>query len=149
MDISLNRLWYTARSCCGQLTCDGLELYSLELPVRDGLPGSAIPPGRFPIRLLSSPKFMHAGLTDKWIEQYSLLMPHIICPPRTEIMIHFGNEPENTHGCVLVGMSHEPDYIGESRKAFTALYEKIFTPANQGDCWIVIDGGVPTTLTQV
>lgn len=148
MDILLNRMWYTPRSCCGQLEVDDLTLFTLELPVRDGLPGSAIPPGRFPIRMLSSPKFMHAGLSDKWIEQFALLMPHIICPPRTEIMIHFGNEPENTHGCVLVGMTHEPDYIGDSRKAFAALYDKLFHPAMIGDCWIVIEGGIPTPLIQ-
>ena len=144
MELELSRLWYTQQSCCGQLDAPGLKLYTLELPVRDGLPGSAIPPGRYPIRLLSSPKFMQAGLKDKWIEQYSLLMPHVICPPRSQIMIHWGNDVENTTGCIIVGRTHEPDFVGESRYGFAELYYLIYKSAIAGDCFITIEGGIPT-----
>jgi len=144
MDLYLAREWLTPRSTTGILMVEGQVFYTLELPVRDGLPGSAIPPGRYPIRLLSSPRFMQVGLTDEWVREYAPLMPHIVdIPGRSLIMIHWGNEPDETDGCVLIGLSHEQDFVGSSRTAFAAFYALIQNSAAIDDLWINIKGGPP------
>ncbi len=143
MELLLRRLWLTQRSTCGQLEAESLKLFTLELPVRDGKPGSAIPPGRYPIRLLASPRFMQVGIRDEWVATYATRMPHIVdIPGRSLIMIHWGNFPEETEGCILVGMEHAPDAVVNSRQAFTMLYEKIAACQDE-DCWITIEGGAP------
>lgn len=94
---------------------------TLELPVRDGLHGSAIPEGRFEIHLFPSPKFMR--LSDPWVMRYAKLMPHLLeVPKRTDIMVHWGNNAEDIEGCVAVGMTASLNFIGESRLAFSRLY---------------------------
>ena len=143
MELLLRRLWLTTRSTCGQLEVESLKLFTLELPVRDGKPGSAIPPGRYPIHLRASPRFMQVGMHDEWVATYAPLMPHIDdIPGRSLIMIHWGNYPEETEGCILVGMEHAPDGLVNSRQAFTMLYEMI-AACTDGDCWITIEGGAP------
>jgi len=106
------------------MVADDLTLRTLELPVRDGLPGSAIPPGTYPVVLAPSPKF--EAVRDSWVQEYATTIPHIInIPMRTNILIHWGNYVADTDGCVLVGMVQEPDFIGRSRDAFTALHAKL------------------------
>lgn len=140
MNFTLQRLFYTDRSTCGELFAANSTqrlAYTLELPVKDGLPGSAIPPGTYPIELQPSPRFMASA--DPWVQQYAEKMPHITSiPGRSLIMIHFGNTPENTDGCILVGDTHELDFIGESREAFERLYAML----SDGDT-IEIQGGIP------
>jgi hypothetical protein len=147
LELALQRLWLTEKSSCGELSIDGKVLcYSLELPVKDGLPGSAIPPGRYQIELQPSPKFLSSG--DPWIEQFASKMPHLArIPNRSLIMLHWGNRPENTDGCILVGLTHDVDEVGESRLAFESLYRIIEGSATIGDCWITVQGGIPQILT--
>lgn len=145
LELTLQRLWFTALSTCGELSVEGrIGPYTLELPVKDGLPGSAIPPGRYKIELAPSPKFLAAAEHDPWIDLYAKQMPHIIgIPGRSLIMFHWGNTPDNTDGCVLVGLHHDVDTVGESRKAFESLYTLIEAPAKAGECWINVQGGLP------
>jgi len=100
------------------------ECHTLELPVKEGLPGSAIPTGIFLVANLYSP---HFGRN----------VPHIQnIPNRSDIEIHFGNTPDSTRGCILVGKdwnANDPCFIGESRLAFEALYEKIAAAFSAGD----------------
>jgi len=146
LELLLQRVWLTDKSSCGELSVDAKVLcYSLELPVKDGLPGSAIPPGRYQVLLQPSPKF-HLS-TDPWVEQYASKMPHLVnIPNRSLIMIHWGNLPENTDGCILVGLTHGDDEVGESRLAFESLYRIIEGSATIGDCWITVQGGIPQVL---
>jgi hypothetical protein len=142
LELALQRLFLTERSACGELAAASLRLYSLELPVKDGLPGSAIPPGRYQIELAPSPKFMAS--TQPWIRQYAEKMPHIIgIPKRSLIMFHWGNRPEDTDGCILVGLTHDLDVVGESRAAFEQLMAVIEEPARAGECYINVMGGAP------
>jgi hypothetical protein len=145
MKLTLQRLFFTQRSTCGELFVEDRPqrfAYTLELPVKDGLPGSAIPPGEYAIELTPSPKFLSS--TDSWVLKYAQLMPHIICPPRSLIMIHFGNTPENTDGCILVGFTHDLDEVGESRAAFAALFP-LFLDSDVNT--IDIQGGLPHTAS--
>src|SRR5882762_9002915 len=104
MLLELKREWLTQSATMGELFVDGIkQCFSLELPVKDGLPYSAIPPtsvGSYIIRLLPSPKFQRS--IDPWIKQYADRIPHVFgIPNRSDILIHFGNSPEDTNGCIL------------------------------------------------
>jgi len=140
MKLTLQRLFFTQRSTCGELFIDSQTqrfCYTLELPVKDGLPGSAIPPGTYQIELAPSPKFHLSN--DPWVERYADAMPHIIdIPKRSLIMIHWGNAPENTDGCILVGNLHDLDTVGDSRAAF----EKLYPLLADGDT-VEVQGGAP------
>jgi hypothetical protein len=112
---------------------------TLELPVRDGLPGSAIPAGKYPVVLAPSPKFMKSP--DAWVQLYASQMPHVVdIPNRSLIMVHFGNFPKDTDGCILVGgnTSHIEDAVSNSRAAFAALYIKIQAWIKGGGCWLEV-----------
>ena len=98
--------------------------------MKDGLPGSAIPPGRYPVTIYASP---HFGREVPLLEDV---------PNRSEIEMHFGNYPTDSRGCILVGLTHEPDFVGESRKAFEKLFETIQEYARRGECWIDVQGGL-------
>lgn len=128
----------TPDSTTGQLYIDGQPFcYTLELPVIDGLPGSAIPEGMYPVVLAPSPKFMAS--TDDWVLRYAQLIPHIYqIPDRTNILIHWGNTASDTEGCILVGQSLGTNYIGNSRLAFEHLWDRIEGRARSNDCTLTV-----------
>lgn len=148
MELILQRLHFTSKSTLGELFIDGAEekfCHTLELPIKDGLPGSAIPPGTFKIELAPSPKFLAAGQHDLWIAKYASKMPHVIgIPKRSLIMLHWMNWPTDTDGCIGVGFVYDRDYIGQSRSAFAALMRLIEKPAEAGECTLEVVGGTPT-----
>lgn len=144
MDLTLQRLRFTPRSTGSDLLLgDGItRLYALELPVKDGMPGSAIPPGRYKITLEPSPKFLSS--MDAWVQRYAQRIPHINgIPHRSHILIHWGNYPDDTDGCVLVGLTQDLDFVGASRPAFSDLMDAIGESAAAGDCWLNVQGGLP------
>lgn len=129
MELRVTRLWLTDQSTCGELSLDGGRLcYTLELPNKDGQPGSCIPQGRYPVSVYPSPKF-------------GRLMPLVGVPRRTTIEIHWGNYPHNTEGCILLGHTHEPDFVGESKNAFDEFWAKTQGPMERGECWLSVIGG--------
>jgi hypothetical protein len=138
MKLTLSRKTITPDSTTGQLYVDGQPFcYTLELPVIDGMPGSAIPEGTYPVVLAPSPKFMASD--DTWVLRYAQLIPHIIhIPDRTNILIHFGNLAQDTEGCILVGMTLGTNFIGNSRLAFEKLWSAIETPARSNNCTITV-----------
>lgn len=138
MILTLQRRPQQPHSTPGSLAVNGVfECFSLELPVRDGLPGSAIPAGRYPVVLKPSPKFL--AVVDPWVQNYASAMPHVEpIPNRSLIMIHFGNAPTDTNGCILVGQNRSVDFVGNSRSAFAALYIKIARAVAQEGCEIEI-----------
>lgn len=143
MKLTLCRLTLTPESTIGKLYVDGqMFCVTLELPVKDGLPGSAIPEGTYPVVLAPSPKFMRSN--DPWVLKFAQLIPHIFqIPDRTDILIHWGNTPEDTEGCVLVGSWAETNYIQDSRVAFERLWLAIEGPARSNACTITVQTGLP------
>jgi uncharacterized protein DUF5675 len=141
MRLTLQRDSFTDTATMGELFI-GTEhvCFTLELPNKDGLPGSCIPQGIYPVQLLSSPKFMASH--DPFIEQYAVAMPHIVkIPNRSLIMVHFGNNVQETDGCVLVGADRSGEMVLESRAAFKDLYTRIEADAKAGNCDIEVLGG--------
>lgn len=100
-----------------------ISLWTIELPVVDALPGSAIPLGTFPILLAPSPKFLALGAHDPFWAKYGQIIPHLYqIPNRTNIEIHTANTVKDVIGCIGVGLEHpSQDFIGSSRNAFEIL----------------------------
>src|SRR6267142_4724497 len=70
-------------------------------------------------------------LRIRWSNHFNKLVPHVEdVPGRSEIEIHIGNLPRDSHGCVLVGFTQpQADYVGQSKDAFTALMDKLYSNA--------------------
>lgn len=144
MNLILTRDRLDAGSTEGVLTIDGEhECFTLELPVKDGKPGSAIPPGKYLIVIAGSPKFLRSA--DVWVQRFADTIPHIIgIPDRSDILIHWGNDVADTEGCVLVGQTRGDDFVGSSRAAFEALHAKLMAARASGEAIsIEVQGGIP------
>lgn len=140
MDLTLTRSTLSPDYTLGEMSVDGVaQCVTLELPVKDGLPGSAIPEGIYPIVLAPSPKFESLEY-DAWVQTYAAQMPHVIhIPNRTLIMIHWGNVVADTDGCILVGQRVSgPGFIANSRLTFATLYEKIQAGILAGGCSLTV-----------
>lgn len=116
MELTINRIWYTENSTCGQMLIDGAPFcFTLE-PRADQSFGKpyAIPAGTYKVVLKMSPRFKR-------------MTPRVLdVPGFNAIEIHMGNYPHNTEGCTLVGGTHpEPDFIGYSDVTFLKLMEKL------------------------
>lgn len=116
----------------GAYFCDTLEDTDRGLAQKDGLAVcrrkkiagvTAIPTGRY--RVLTnvvSPRF------SKY-KQYQFCggrLPRIINVPAFEgVLIHIGNYPKDTEGCVLVGRNTVVGAVMESTATFKKLYERL------------------------
>ena len=95
----------------GSLTLpSGKVIQTLELPWRNNQDDkSCIPYGSYDCKRVNSPKF------GKVFEVMSV-------PQRENVLIHKGNFLDNTHGCILLGMTRarkgDQDAIGNSKTAF-------------------------------
>lgn len=127
MNLLVERDTYTSYSTEGELLIDGVfECYTLELPLGDGLPGSAIPEGTYSVGIYQSPHFGRP-------------MPLLAgVPGRSDIEIHFGNYPDNTRGCILLGESRGMNFVSDSLKTFADFWAKTQISMQTGDCTIQI-----------
>ena len=57
-------------------------------------------------------------------------------PPRSAVLIHNGNDYTNTGGCLLVGLTKSPDFVGRSVEALNILRDFI---GNRGFMLEIID----------
>lgn len=116
----------------GEYFCDTLEDTDRGLKQSDGLAVcrrkkvygvTAIPTGRY--RVLTnvvSPRFSK-------FKQYQFCggkLPRIINVPAFEgVLIHIGNYPKDTEGCVLVGRNTVVGAVMESATTFRKLYDRL------------------------
>jgi hypothetical protein len=131
-DIFVSRKIFTEKSTIGKLTFGGFECFTLEDTARRQKiqDKTCIPSGVYKVELRLSPRFQK-------------VLPHLLDVPFFEdILIHSGNVPEATSGCLLVGKSHpSTDFIGESRDAFSLLFPLIEQEIKKGPLSIRITGG--------
>ena len=129
MNLTLNRKWFTDKSTVGELSIDGkFECYTLEDCVRNEKIQNitAIPYGMYEVAVTFSNRFQKP-------------MPQLLNVPGFQgIRIHSGNKAEDTEGCILVGQSKTPDFIGGSRPAYQALFSKIQAALKKEKVWIEI-----------
>ena len=140
MKLVLNRDNASTAATMGQMWLEGqLAAYTLELPMKDGKPGSAIPAGTYRIGIYPSPHF-------------GRLMPLLEgIPGRSEIEIHWGNDVVDTRGCILVGeqrdlSTHE---IFNTRKKFEELFPAIQAASEAEGCWIEVNDPLSNNVEDV
>ena len=104
---------FTDKSVIGKLYLNG-EFYghTLELPWNDNQKKiSCIPKGVYEVvkRFTAESKYKYEHL-------------HILDVANREmILMHVGNYPKNSKGCVLLGNTRALNFVGDSRKAFYRL----------------------------
>ena len=123
--LHLTRHWFTDKSIIGGLALDGVFLcYILEPPMRDEKP-HCIPTGTYDVVLGPSLRFARAS----WYLNANSLVPHIVdVPGFSGILIHPGNDPIDTLGCLLPGRSHDTDRVLLSVLAWQDIMHKVKFP---------------------
>jgi hypothetical protein len=131
MELLLQRDSYTTLSTQGKLSKEGVFLAeTLELPKKDGLPGSAIPAGRYRVTVAFSPHFQRR-------------MPLLVgIPNRSEIEMHWGDYVEDTRGCILMGLTRGVNSIYRTRDAFAIVFPLIDESDQKEGCWITVQDGI-------
>jgi len=116
MKLELTRGKSTNKSTPGALYVDSVfECFTLEDVEREvKIKGeTAIPKGEYKVIINMSNRFKK-------------MLPLLIDVPNFEgVRIHSGNTSADTEGCILVGESHGPDFVGNSRLAFNKLFAKM------------------------
>ncbi len=136
MNLTLKRINFSPVSTIGELSIeDKWECFTLEdcdraleNPENKKIPGqTAIPRGRYQVVITHSNRF-------------GRLMPRLLEVPQfTGILIHPGNTEKDTEGCILTGLTKGIDHLGESRKAFDALFITIHSAIRwEKEVWIEI-----------
>lgn len=99
----------------GEYFCDTLERRCIDWSKQKKIPGmTAIPDGRYEVEIKVSPSW-HRPMP------YLLNVPHF-----RGIMIHPGNTPADSKGCILVGSAFEwKSCLFDSRLTFNRLFNKI------------------------
>jgi len=132
MRIDLRRSRSESGATIGELYVDGsVFCYTLEDEVREvrGEPVSswkvkgktAIPAGRYEVRLTMSPRFKR-------------VMPQLLnVPGFSGVRIHAGNTAADTEGCILVGKGAGSSSVTRSREAYNALFEEIQSAIDAGE----------------
>jgi len=132
MKIELSRSVYSSISTIGTIYVDGtFECYCLEDTTRERagapvsswkIPGkTAIPAGTYTVTVSRSARFQRD-------------LPELLdVPGFLGIRIHPGNSDADTEGCILPGRTRGKDRVGESRKAYDALFAKIKTAWIRGE----------------
>lgn len=131
--LHLKRNVFTDKSTGGELyypdgafACHTLEDVCRKVKLQNM---TAIPAGRYEIIL-------------NWSDRYQRIMPRLLAVPRfTGILIHSGNYPTHTNGCILVGLKKGEDAVFDSMLAFEALFPQIRKLAEKDKLFIEIEGG--------
>lgn len=98
----------------GQWICDTMEPHCINWQWEEKVPGkTAVCEGTYKIQMKHSPKFKKK-------------MPYLVDVPHFEgVMIHTGNLPKHTQGCILVGYNTVRGLVLKSREAFDKIMERI------------------------
>ena len=109
---------FTDESTIGELFLDGERFCdTLELPWRDNQRSiSCIPVGEYSVRF----RYPRESATRNYLH---LLVKDV--PNRDFILIHRGNKSSHSKGCILVGMTSQHNFVGNSRLAMDLLMKEL------------------------
>lgn len=119
MRLKLYRDTRTDVSTIGRLYADDEFLcYTLENHWEDNKPRiSCVPADKY---------FIETKTYGRFYESYKHPIVKLKnVPDRTEILIHIGNYPEDTLGCILVGSTTAKDAVWNSKKTYNDIYPVI------------------------
>lgn len=143
MELRVERRWKKEGYTIGILYINGVRFCeTLEDTVRpNGVKiygKTAIPAGRYRITMdIVSDKFRNRS----WAKPYNGKLPRLLNVPNFEgVLIHVGNRPEDTLGCILVGNNRVKGMVLDSTQRFKELMD-ILIPANNAgeEIWITIE----------
>ena len=120
----------------GQFYVDGVQkYYTLEDTYRQLDNGTVdkqygttcIPNGRYRVVPTASPHF-------------GRVMPHVENVPQFDgVLIHWGNRPADTEGCILLGMQRGADLITDSQAAFDDFWALYIAAIQRGEeVWLTV-----------
>ena len=118
INLLLIRDTFTDESTIGELFINGERFCdTLELPYRDNQRSiSCIPSGNYKVRM----RYPRESATRDYLH---LLVKDV--PNRKFILIHRGNKPSHSKGCILVGMTSQHNFVGNSTLAMDLLLKEI------------------------
>jgi hypothetical protein len=127
MRLTLKRHTSGPNSTLGRLYIDGdFACYTLENPwLNNERRVSCIPAGEYELGLRKEGGW-HARALTKFERGFHKGMLEVLdVPNRSYILIHWGNYPSNTQGCILVGETQQADMVGWSLDAYRKIYPQI------------------------
>lgn len=135
MHITVKRHIETKESTIGSLRIDGrLQCYTLEDPYHKikVIGETRIPEGEYKLALRTYGGF-HQRYNKKFAAWHDYGMIEIMQVPNyTNILIHIGNWPGDTEGCLLLGQEAGINAIHNSTKAYRAFYKIVATELSKG-----------------
>ena len=150
MEILVERKWKKDNYTIGRLYVDGVfmcnTLEDTDRGLHQGMevseikakkiPGkTAIPTGRYKVTLKTQSQKFKDKKNYQFCKGY---LPRLVdVPGYTGVLIHIGNYPKDTDGCILVGENKVKGGVVNSVATFTKLYE-VLKQANE-DIWITIN----------
>ena len=92
---------------------------------------TAIPTGKYKITLdIISPRFSNSSL----YKSINGKLPRLLNVPGFDgILIHIGNTPKDTDGCILVGYNKIKGQVLNSKDTFNDLYIKLLEAKSKGE----------------
>lgn len=141
MRLELRRTLRIGHATLGQLLIDGHhQCFTAEDVEREEkVPGvTAIPRGRYPLSLRTRGGF-HERYAVRWPEwhRHGMLWLRGV-PGFTYVLIHPGNTPADTRGCILPGETMRATGVGRSVRAYQSLYLEL-APRLVEDGWLGLD----------
>jgi hypothetical protein len=120
MKLFIERKYRKTRYIIGRMYINGTYVAdTLEPPEMKA--GGCIPAGTYRVRMQYSMKF---GKSMPRIENV---------PYRSGILIHAGNTPDDTKGCILVGHNTQPGKVMLSQRTLNPIIRKIMKSEMQGE----------------
>ena len=115
MKIVINRVQKYSKSIIGELFInDEFFCYTLELPYRSNKNfKSCIKAGHYQGEIVYSQKF--GTKVIRFDDKNN----------RKNILIHYGNFPEDTDGCIIAGDRYSKNVVGNSRKTLEKLIDRL------------------------
>jgi hypothetical protein len=102
---------------------------------------TAIPYGEYKIAMdIISPRFSNAAKYPKYAK-YGGMLPRLLgVPEYSGVLIHIGNAPSDSSGCLLVGENKAVGKVVNSTKCFYDLMDNYLLPAHKRgeEIWISI-----------
>ena len=153
MELLVERKWPKATYTIGRLYVEGVYVSDVledkdrgltqntpttEIYKKKVYGQTAIPKGRYRVDMNTvSTKFRYRN----WALPYGGKLPRLLnVPGFAGVLIHVGNSPADTYGCVLVGENKQKGKVVNSTKCFRDLMDNYLIPAHnrKEEIWITI-----------
>lgn len=139
MELKVNRLYDNGKATIGYLSIDGgFQCFTLEDEYRDvKVAGETrIPEGTYEIGLRTEGGF-HGRYSKRFNWHKGML--HVLNVPNFKwILIHIGNDEDDTAGCLLVGETCDINgFVGRSGAAYKDVYLKVIAAIEKGEKVII------------